>query len=49
MINNVVIMHYLAHQILTNKNSPSQMNHQFRKMETPHNQTQHNQTTQNKH
>ena len=25
------------------------MNHQLRKMETPHNQTLHKQTTQNKH
>ena len=25
------------------------MNHQLRKIETPHNQTPHNQTTQNKH
>ena len=25
------------------------MNHQIRKMETPHNQTLHNQTNQNKH
>ena len=33
----VVIIHYLAHQILTNKYSPSEMNHQHRKMETSHN------------
>ena len=29
----------LTHQILTNKNSPTEMNHQLRKMETPHNQS----------
>ena len=33
MINKVII-HYLAHQILTNKNNPSEMN-QIRKIETP--------------
>ena len=49
MINNVVIIHYLAHQILTNKNSPSERNNQPRKMVTPDNQKLHNQTTQNKH
>ena len=40
---NVIIIHYLAHQILTNKNSPSEMYNQLRKMETTHNQTLHNQ------
>ena len=45
MIKNGVTIHYLAHQILTNKNSPSKMNHQLRKMETTPNQTQQNQWT----
>ena len=45
---NKVIIHYLTHKILTNKNSPTEMNHQLQKMETPHNQTLHNQITHNK-
>ena len=40
MINKVVIIHYLAHQILTNKNSPSERNHQLRKMKTQPNTAQ---------
>ena len=42
------MIHYLTHEILTNKNSPTEMNQQLRKMETPHNQTPLNQTTLNK-
>ena len=34
---------------INNKNSPTEMNRQFLKMETPHKQTTHNLTTQNKH
>ena len=34
---------------INKQNSPSQMNHQLRKMETPHNQILQNQTTQNKY
>ena len=49
MIKKGVMINYVAHQILTNKNSPSKMNHQRRKMEIPPNQTLHNKTTQNKH
>ena len=47
MINKVII-HYLAYPILTNKNSSSEINHQLRKMEAPHNQILRNQTTPNK-
>ena len=32
-----------------NKHNPSEMNHQFWKMETPTNQTLHNETTHNRH
>ena len=35
MINKVVMIHYLTHQILTNKLNSSEMNHQLRKMENP--------------
>ena len=48
LINKVVIQ-YLTHQILTNKNSPTDVKHQLRKMETLHNQTLQNQATQYKH
>ena len=45
MINKVKLQ-YLTRQIVTNKNSPTEMNYQLRKMES---QTTHNQTTHNKH
>ena len=41
-MNNIVIQ-YLTHQVLTNKNSPTEMDRQIWKMETPHNLTTHNQ------
>ena len=48
MINKVII-HYLTHHILTNKNSPTEMNHVLRKIKTPHKETLHNQKILNKY
>ena len=45
MIKKGEIVHYLAHQILTNQNSISKMNHQLREMETPATQTLDKKTT----
>ena len=42
MVKKGVIIHYLAHQISTNKNNPSKMNLQLRKMETQPNTAQQN-------
>ena len=46
---NTTAIKYLTHQVSTNKNSLTEMNHRLQKMETPHNQTTHNKTTHNKH
>ena len=42
-------MHNRTHQVLTNKNSLIEMNHQLLKIETPHNQTTHDLTTPSEH
>ena len=39
---NKIIIQYQTHQQLSNKNSLTDMNRKFRKMETPHNQITHN-------
>ena len=44
MINKILIIHNLVHQILANKHNPSEMNHQIWNMETPPNQTLQNKT-----
>ena len=41
---NKIVIQDLTHQVLPNKNSPTEMSRQLRKMETLHNQT-----TQNEH
>ena len=41
---NKVVIQYQTHQVLTNKNSQTEINRQLRKIETPHKQTTHNQT-----
>ena len=45
MNNQQNMIEYLTHQILTNKNSQTEMYYQLKKVETPLNQTSHNQTT----
>ena len=45
---NKIVIQYLTHQELTKIKNLTETNHQFQKIETPHNQTTHNQTTQNK-
>ena len=44
VIDNVIIQ-YLTHQKLSNKNCLTEMKSHFRKMEKPHSQTTHNQET----
>ena len=41
---NKILIQYQTHQVLTKRNSQNEMNHQFLKIETPHNGT-----TQSKH
>ena len=36
---NKIVIKYQTHQVLTNKNSLTEMNRKLRKIETPHNQT----------
>ena len=46
---NKIIIKYQTHQVVSNKNNPTKINCQLRKMKTPHYLTIHNQATMKKH